>query len=582
MVSHSDNPISNPSNPWLGMDVNIEEADIFDCLASNIRLQILRSLSRQPMNYSDLMKAAGMIRQRSAGRFAYHLKKLLAAELVKVNEKSKLYELSKRGKTILQYVDNLKDELEGSEMMIVRRTESAVEAFDRNKIVNVLISEAGMPAKLASHVALVAEEKLEGLKVEYLTGSLIRELVNSLLIDMGLEKYRHRLTRLGMPLHDVEKMLAEAMQDGDIHHILRTTSGAVMREYLLLNILPRKVGDMYLSGAIDLQSPEMWVHGVYARFYPDGVDEAAILDEVLCVSGEIGLEILDSSRRGLERALEGVKRLKAAGSTSHLSISAHLPHDFNPDILNRLRETGISNLIIPDYENRTHYERAEIGIGKGPITAFGYLYSPTKTIHGVASLNIPRAYLSSNGEESVLWDELEKAVEAAVVAMQKKIKSVLKFWRLDPPAHLIMAPCGMAEVLQKMGVGGDIHSLKDFVGRLTMLCERFGREGVRILISGGCYSAAAERFYKLDLLAHGRRSVMEITGRVEGGYSTSILDGLEQRKSWEAAAELAKHLTGGLSVRLGKGAKLEDAFSILRSSNIGDLYLILRNVSGGS
>jgi len=565
------------------MDVNLEEADIFDSLASPIRLQILRSLSRQPMNYSDLMKAVGMTRQRAAGRFAYHLKKLLAAELVKVNEKSKLYELSRKGVTILQYVDNLKDELAGSEMMIVRRTESTVEAFDRNKIVNVLISEAGMPAKLASHLATMAEEKLESLKVEYLTGSLIRELVNSLLIDMGLEKYRHRLTRLGMPLHDVEKMVGRAMEKGDIHHILRMTSGAVMKEYLLLNILPRKVGDMYLTGAIDLHGPEMWIHGIHAKSYSlDGDGVVPILDEACSVSREIGLEIPEASKKGLDRASEIMTRLIQSRTLRHLRISAHIPSGLGPDAITRLRNTGVHNLIMPASEPTITMTDPVICIAQGPVTSSGYLYSPSKTIHGVVSINIPRAYLNSEGEESSLWNELGKAVDAAATAIQKKIKSVFRFWRAEHPAYFIMAPCGLAEVFRKMGRVDDVQFIVDFVGRLGEMCVRTGREGVQVLMVGGCDAEAAERFFKLDLQGFGRRSVMELAGRMEGGYTTSILDCLDPKRVLDAAAELAKHLPGGLSIRLGRSIRLDDAVNMMRGTISGDLYIISGNSSAGS
>ncbi|MEM4298331.1 MAG: helix-turn-helix domain-containing protein, partial [Nitrososphaerota archaeon] len=295
------------------MDFTRDDVEVFDSLASPARLQILASLARQPLSYSDLMRAVGMTKQSAAGKFSYHLKRLLSAELVKVNEKSKLYELTSRGKTALQHVENLKDALKSSDMMLVRRTESTVENFDRNKIVNVLISEAGVPPKLASHVASIAEERLEGLKVEYLTGPLIRELVNALLIDMGLEKYRHKLTRLGMPLYDFGRLVDKSSENGDFCSLVKTAAGSVIREYILLSVLPRDVGDAHLSGAIDLHAPELWLHGVDAKSYPLGAETlSAILDESLGVADEITLEVDEAGRKGLDNAATVLERLSSA------------------------------------------------------------------------------------------------------------------------------------------------------------------------------------------------------------------------------------------------------------------------------
>jgi anaerobic ribonucleoside-triphosphate reductase len=99
-----------------------------------------------------------------------------------------------------------------------------MEQFDRNRIAQVLVEEAGVPPKVADKLARLAEEKLEALKIQYLTAPLIRELVNVLLIDQGLEEYRHRLSRLGMPVYDVEKLLRKAAERRDFLTLVKETS----------------------------------------------------------------------------------------------------------------------------------------------------------------------------------------------------------------------------------------------------------------------------------------------------------------------------------------------------------------------
>src|SRR5437016_14117537 len=87
-----------------------------------------------------------------------------------------------------------------------------IEEFDRTRIARSLVSEARMPQTLADEVAAEAEERLLKLRIVYLSAPLIRELVNIILIERKLEQYRHKLTRLGLPVNDVTLLLREAGQ----------------------------------------------------------------------------------------------------------------------------------------------------------------------------------------------------------------------------------------------------------------------------------------------------------------------------------------------------------------------------------
>src|SRR5437879_12340906 len=87
-----------------------------------------------------------------------------------------------------------------------------IEEFDRTRIARSLVGEARMPQTLADEVAAEAEERLLKFVIVYLSAPLIRELVNIILIERKLEEYRHKLTRLGLPVNDVTLLLREAGQ----------------------------------------------------------------------------------------------------------------------------------------------------------------------------------------------------------------------------------------------------------------------------------------------------------------------------------------------------------------------------------
>ncbi len=98
------------------------------------------------------------------------------------------------------------------------------------------------------------------MKTRYLTSPLVREFINSLLLEKGLEEYRHRLTRLGMPVYDVYQVIEETGKKGlPVSVIENAAKSSVLKEYVLLKGVPRYVADAHLSGLIHLDMTEGWL-----------------------------------------------------------------------------------------------------------------------------------------------------------------------------------------------------------------------------------------------------------------------------------------------------------------------------------
>lgn len=116
-----------------------------------------------------------------------------------------------------------------------------------------------MPVEQARKVAKEAEKRLLKAKTRYLTAPLIREVVNGILIEKGLEEYRHKLTRLGIPVHDVSHMLAKGKVDQNAFYLCEEFGKNVLGEYTLLNVLPRDVADAHLSGEIHIEEIGHWI-----------------------------------------------------------------------------------------------------------------------------------------------------------------------------------------------------------------------------------------------------------------------------------------------------------------------------------
>ncbi|MEM3728717.1 MAG: anaerobic ribonucleoside-triphosphate reductase [Candidatus Bathyarchaeia archaeon] len=196
---------------------------------------------------------------RDAGRFAYHLKFLLKADLIEADVESKKYRLTDLGKMVIDVAEEIEKRSLRAQRILVRTSRFTLEEFDVTKIANSLIKEAGMPPELAQKIAKEAEKRLLKARTRYLTAPLIREVVNGILIEKGLEEYRHKLTRLGLPVHDASIHFMKGKASADAFSICEGFGKSVLEEYTLLNVLPRDIADAYLSGEIHLHSLGYWV-----------------------------------------------------------------------------------------------------------------------------------------------------------------------------------------------------------------------------------------------------------------------------------------------------------------------------------
>ncbi len=231
---------------------------VLKAISASIRIQILNlMLERGPLSYTEIMNFLKLDATRDAGRFAYHLKSLLRADLIEPDVDSKKYHLTDLGRRIIEITDEIEDRTFKRRKMLVRTSRLTIEEFDRNKITQSLITEANVPTDLAQKIARETEKRLQQFKTKYLTAPLIREIVNTILLEKHHENYRHKLTRLGLPVHEVTRLINAPRQNVEAVH--KAAGNAVMEEYTLLNILPRTISDAHLSGSIHLHNLGTWI-----------------------------------------------------------------------------------------------------------------------------------------------------------------------------------------------------------------------------------------------------------------------------------------------------------------------------------
>jgi len=234
---------------------------IFSVMASPNRIDILRILnSKGPLTYSELKSLAGFKSKKESGKFAYHLRKLLRQSLVALNKSERRYTITNLGKLVLSLARQIEERsIIESGKMYVRTSHESIEEFNSHKIIQSLVREGSLPLELAQKITEEVENRIYKFQTSYLTASLIREMVNSVLLEQGHEDYRHKLARFGLPAYDIHEMITnvDGIHNG-VEGLLFKTGQTVFGEHLVLNTLPKDVADSHLSGDIHITNTGIW------------------------------------------------------------------------------------------------------------------------------------------------------------------------------------------------------------------------------------------------------------------------------------------------------------------------------------
>jgi len=161
---------------------------------------------------------------------------------------------------------------------MVRGTDGFIVPWDRNEIVKQLLKETKLAEEFyetraisrqeAEEVALEVETKIFDLNLKFISGPLIRELVNNVLLAKSAQHpefalYRNVLTRVGAPVYDAYMMdLGQGFKANENANLQPNPETSHKRkadwvsdeEYLLL--MPPKVADAHLSGEIHIHDLE--------------------------------------------------------------------------------------------------------------------------------------------------------------------------------------------------------------------------------------------------------------------------------------------------------------------------------------
>lgn len=151
-----------------------------------------------------------------------------------------------------------RSEVETTDMaLFVRTSDEAMLGWDRQRIVDALMRETYVDFDTAKEIARDVEELIATSSIKVITSSLVRELVDTKLVERGLEQARRMHTRLGMPLYDVDQLIFHPnKENANVPHGPEATNltlaERIKKEYALLTVFSQEIADAHMRGDIHL------------------------------------------------------------------------------------------------------------------------------------------------------------------------------------------------------------------------------------------------------------------------------------------------------------------------------------------
>jgi len=171
----------------------------------------------------------------------------------------------------------------------VRRSDGTFVPWDRGRIVAALLRETSLAEELfgvprisrreAEEIAAEAERRIRAMNLEFVSGPLIRELVNIILLERSREEprfavYRNVMTRVGAPLYDVWETMwnrgFEARENANLQpnpeSAHKKVADMAAKEAALLT-LPPDLADAHLRGDLHIHDLEYFVTRPFCQDY---------------------------------------------------------------------------------------------------------------------------------------------------------------------------------------------------------------------------------------------------------------------------------------------------------------------------
>jgi ribonucleoside-triphosphate reductase (formate) len=142
-------------------------------------------------------------------------------------------------------------------MLVSTTSRQEIDPWDRSKISDSLILEAGTDPTLAEQIALAVEDRIDTSNLMTVTTAIIREMVDLELLDRGLTMMHKKHTHLGLPMWDVEQIITNANKENSntTHNpesVNLTIAETILKEFALRRVFTDDVAEAHYVGDLHL------------------------------------------------------------------------------------------------------------------------------------------------------------------------------------------------------------------------------------------------------------------------------------------------------------------------------------------
>lgn len=143
-------------------------------------------------------------------------------------------------------------------LMVDPGTKREVFPWDKARIVVALREEADIPQDVARKVANIVERRVLSSGIRRISTTLVRELVDNELFEMGYTTKLEKQTTIGMPKYDIEQLIYSKNQENS--NISTNSPEAInlaiaentLKQYALQELFSSDVAEMHLDGAVHI------------------------------------------------------------------------------------------------------------------------------------------------------------------------------------------------------------------------------------------------------------------------------------------------------------------------------------------
>lgn len=235
-------------------------SDLANSLADSVNINVIKNNGiTERFSYEKLVKSLIMVEVPF-----FESDRVISEVVSQIYNGITTKELKKIVYNSLKEVDNeIANKYLATAQLKVRTSRDTIEPFDLTKIANTLVEETGASQETAFNIASEVWKELKKLNVEYLTAPMIREMVNTKLLEYGLEDLRSRYTRLGIPVYNITSLIENGNRDNAnmIHNpesIHKYVADEALKQYALLKMLPSHLADAHMSGDIHIHDLEFF------------------------------------------------------------------------------------------------------------------------------------------------------------------------------------------------------------------------------------------------------------------------------------------------------------------------------------